>query len=68
MGGGETVIMYLLQVKRFAEKNGGKILYMEELYNLDPSIFQAPTVRIPPIFISRLLACYIPTKIEFLLS
>ena len=44
MGGGETVIMYLLQVKRFAEKNGGKILYMEELYNLDPSIFQAAKV------------------------
>ena len=44
MGGGETVIMYLLQLKRFVDKNGGKILYMEEIYNLDPSIFQAAQV------------------------
>lgn len=46
MGGGETIITYLLYAKRFTERNGGKILYMEEIYNLDPSIFQAAKVDI----------------------
>lgn len=44
MGGGETIITYLLQTKRFTERNNGKILFMEEIYNLDPSIFQAAKV------------------------
>lgn len=44
MGGGQTIISYLLQAKRFSEKNGGQVLYMEELYRLDPSVFQAAQV------------------------
>lgn len=44
MGGGETIITYLLQTKRFTEKNSGQILFMEEIYNLDASIFQAAKV------------------------
>ena len=44
MGGGQTIITYLLQMQRFVKKNGGKTLYMEELYNLDASVFQAATV------------------------
>lgn len=43
MGGGQTIIMYLLQAQRFIEKNGGKILYMEELYN-NSEVFQAAKV------------------------
>ena len=43
MGGGQTVIMYLLQAQRFIEKNGGKILFMEELYN-NNEVFQAAKV------------------------
>lgn len=40
MGGGQTIITYLLQAQRFIEKNKGKVLYMEEIYRLDPSVFQ----------------------------
>ena len=40
MGGGQTIIMYLLQAQRFINKAGGKILYMEELYN-NNEVFQA---------------------------
>ena len=40
MGGGQTIIMYLLQAQRFIEKSGGKILYMEELYN-NNEVFQS---------------------------
>lgn len=43
MGGGQTIIMYLLQAQRFIEKNGGKILYMEEIYN-NNEVFQAARV------------------------
>ena len=43
MGGGETIIMYLLQTQRFVNKAGGKILYMEELYN-NNEVFQAANV------------------------
>ena len=43
MGGGETVITYLLQMQRFVKKAGGKILYMEELYN-NNEVFQAARV------------------------
>ena len=44
MGGGETIITYLLSTKRFTKKNHGKVLFMEEIYNLDASIFQAAKV------------------------
>ena len=43
MGGGETIIMYLLQAQRFVNKAGGKILYMEELYN-NHEVFQSAKV------------------------
>lgn len=43
MGGGETIITYLLQTQRFVKKAGGKILYMEELYN-NNEVFQAARV------------------------
>lgn len=43
MGGGETVITYLLQMQRFVKKAGGKVLYMEELYN-NNEVFQAARV------------------------
>lgn len=43
MGGGETVITYLLQMQRFVKKAHGKILYMEELYN-NNEVFQAARV------------------------
>lgn len=43
MGGGQTVIMYLLQAQRFIEQAGGKILYMEELYN-NNEVFQAASM------------------------
>ncbi|MBR6832076.1 MAG: divergent polysaccharide deacetylase family protein [Fibrobacter sp.] len=45
MGGGETVITYLLQMQRFVKKAGGKMLYMEELYN-NNEVFQAARVDI----------------------
>ncbi|WP_298768697.1 divergent polysaccharide deacetylase family protein [uncultured Fibrobacter sp.] len=41
MGGGQTIITYLLQAQRFISKSNGKVLYMEEIYNVDPSVFQA---------------------------
>ena len=40
MGGGQTIIMYLLQAQRFIDKAGGKVLYMEELYN-NNEVFQS---------------------------
>ena len=43
MGGGQTIIMYLLQAQRFVESNNGKILYMEELYN-NNEVFQAAKI------------------------
>lgn len=40
LGNGATIIRYLLQAKRFLDKNGGKVLYMEELFN-DNNAFQS---------------------------
>ena len=40
LGNGATIIRYLLQAQKFLEKNGGKVLYMEELFN-DNSVFQS---------------------------
>ena len=40
LGKGRTIIYYLLQAQRFLEKNGGKVLYMEELFN-DPTVSQS---------------------------
>ena len=39
----KTVITYLLQMQRFVKKAGGKMLYMEELYN-NNEVFQAARV------------------------
>ncbi len=33
LGRGQSIINYLLQTQRFTKKNGGRILYMEELHN-----------------------------------
>lgn len=33
LGKGRTITYYLLQAQRFLNKNGGKVLYMEELFN-----------------------------------
>ena len=33
LGKGRTIINYLLQAQRILEKNGGKVLYMEEVFN-----------------------------------
>ena len=46
MGGGQTIIMYLLQMQRFVNANGGQVLYMEEEYNIDASVFQAASVNL----------------------
>ena len=43
MSGGKTIITYLLQTQRFVNKAGGKILYMEELYN-NAEVFQSAIV------------------------
>lgn len=40
LGKGRTITYYLLQAQRFLNKNGGKVLYMEELYD-NPSVFQS---------------------------
>lgn len=40
LGNGTTIIRYLLQAKRFIDKNNGKVLYMEELFN-DNDAFQS---------------------------
>ena len=40
LGKGRTIINYLLQAQRFLEKNGGKVLYMEEVFN-DNNAFQS---------------------------
>ena len=40
LGNGATIIRYLLQAKRFIDKNNGKVLYMEELFN-DNDAFQS---------------------------
>ena len=40
LGKGRTIIYYLLQAQRFLQKNGGKVLYMEELFN-DNNAFQS---------------------------
>jgi len=40
LGNGATIINYLLQAQRFLNKNGGKVLYMEEAFN-DRDAFQA---------------------------
>lgn len=40
LGNGATIIRYLLQAQRFLDKNGGKVLYMEEVYN-DNDAFQS---------------------------
>jgi hypothetical protein len=40
LGNGTTIIRYLLQAQRFINKNGGKVLYMEELFN-DNTVFQS---------------------------
>lgn len=39
LGRGQTIIVYLLQAKRFVEKMGGQILLMEEVHN-DQTAFQ----------------------------
>ena len=48
LGKGRTIIYYLLQAQRFLESNGGKVLYMEELFN-DPTVSQS----------AKLLSCII---------
>ena len=40
LGNGATIIRYLLQAKRFIDRNNGKVLYMEELFN-DNDAFQS---------------------------
>jgi polysaccharide deacetylase 2 family uncharacterized protein YibQ len=40
LGKGRTIINYLLQAQRILEKNGGKVLYMEEVFN-DNNAFQS---------------------------
>lgn len=40
LGKGRTITYYLLQAQRFLKKNGGKVLYMEEIHD-NPSVFQA---------------------------
>ena len=40
LGKGRTIIYYLLQAQKFLQKNGGKVLYMEELFN-DNNAFQS---------------------------
>ena len=40
LGKGRTIIYYLLQAQRILEKNGGKVLYMEEVFN-DNDAFQS---------------------------
>ena len=40
LGNGRTITHYLLQAQRFLRKNGGKVLYMEELHG-DPTVFQS---------------------------
>ncbi|MCQ2096745.1 MAG: divergent polysaccharide deacetylase family protein [Fibrobacter sp.] len=39
LGRGKTIVVYLLQAKRFIEKHGGTVLAMEELH--DPKYFQS---------------------------
>ena len=40
LGNGRTITHYLLQAQRFLRKNGGEVLYMEELHG-DPTVFQS---------------------------
>lgn len=40
LGKGRTIVYYLLQAQRFLDDNGGKVLYMEELFN-DPTVSQS---------------------------
>ena len=40
LGRGRTIIYYLLQAQKILEKNGGKVLFMEELFN-DNNAFQS---------------------------
>ena len=40
LGKGRTIIYYLLQAQRILEKNGGRVLYMEEVFN-DNNAFQS---------------------------
>jgi hypothetical protein len=40
LGNGRTITYYLLQAQRFLRKNGGEVLYMEELHG-DPTVFQS---------------------------
>lgn len=44
LGRGQSIITYLLQVQRFVNKKGGKVLYMEELHN--NNVLQAANVEI----------------------
>lgn len=44
LGRGQSIITYLLQTQRFVDKNGGKVLYMEELHNT--KVLQAANVII----------------------
>lgn len=45
LGRGQTIIVYLLQAKRFIDKMGGQILSMEEIHN-DNTAFQTANLRI----------------------
>lgn len=44
LGRGQSIITYLLQAQRFVNKNGGKVLYMEELHG--NNILQAANLEI----------------------
>lgn len=43
LGNGRTITHYLLQAQRFLRKNGGEVLYMEELHG-DPTVFQSASL------------------------